>query len=52
MFVGRKEKTTKSWVIADPLVFESPPAPTAPAIQCIDNARTSQDCGSSTAQSP
>jgi hypothetical protein len=49
MFPGRKEKATGSWMIADPLDMNRGSPHWHPAIQRIRKARTSQDCGSSTA---
>jgi hypothetical protein len=53
MFPGRKEKAMGTWKIAVPLKCKVPAAPTdARRFNAYVIVRTSQDCGSSTAQSP
>jgi len=52
MFLGCKEKATGPWMIAYPQVEDRGSPHWHSAIQSLRNARTSQDCGSSTAQSP
>jgi hypothetical protein len=53
MFSRSKEQATGSFEIADPSSDGTPAAPTGhPAIQYLHSARTSQDCGSSTAPTP